>query len=65
MSKVMIRLHDKDNDSYELYTESNGQYIVWAIVHEDILFHLKGGASDRGGVKKMDIENMERELSIV
>jgi hypothetical protein len=64
MSKVMIKLHDKDSDSYELYTETNGQYIVWAVVHEDMLFHLKGGAIEHGGINKVDIENMERELSI-
>jgi len=56
IDKVMIRRHSDDTDMYEIYTQHKVSFILWAVVHEDILGYF--------GLCSEDIENMERELII-
>jgi len=57
---VKIKLHDKDSDMVEIYTENRGKdpsgnYILWGVVHIDILQYMDG-------VSTFDLDEMVYEL---
>jgi len=57
---VKIKLHDKDKDMVEIYTDNRGKgpsgnYILWGIVHIDIL-------QDMEGISIFDLDEMDFEL---
>lgn len=53
---VMIKQHNKDSEMCEIYTQTKNSYVLWGVVHSDMLSGL--------GLTIGDIENMEIELII-
>jgi len=54
---VKIKLHDKDKDMVEIYSASKDgkHYIVWAVVHSEIL-------QDMEGVSSFELDEMDFQL---
>ena len=55
---VFARLHARDDEMVELYTNKGGKDILWCVVHVDMLSEL------RGGITSQDLENHEYEILI-
>ena len=54
---VKIKLHDKDSDMVEIYSASKdgSHYILWGVVHSDILQEMEG-------ISPFELDEMDYEL---